>query len=30
VWTNAKTMDVAKGANGVVVETGIVDAILQV
>jgi len=30
VWTYAETLGVAEGANGVVVETGIIDAILQV
>jgi hypothetical protein len=30
VWTYAKTMGVAEGTNGVVVETGIIDVILQV
>jgi len=29
VWTDEKTLDIAEGANGVVVEIGIVDAILQ-
>jgi hypothetical protein len=28
VWTNAETLGVAEGVDGVVVETGIADAIL--
>ncbi len=30
VWKDAKTLGVAEGVDGVVIETGIVDAILQV
>ncbi len=30
VWTYAETLGVVEGADGVVVETGIIDAILQV
>jgi hypothetical protein len=30
IWTNAETLGIAKGVDGVVVETGILDAILQV
>jgi hypothetical protein len=29
MWTNAKTLGVVEGTDGVVVETGIADAILQ-
>jgi len=30
MWTNAKTLGIAEGTDGVVVETGIARAILQV
>jgi hypothetical protein len=30
VWKDAKNLGIAKKKNGVVIETGIVDAILQV
>jgi hypothetical protein len=30
VWKDAKTLGVVEGVDGVVIETGIVDAILQV
>jgi hypothetical protein len=30
VWTDAETLGVAEGADGVVVDTGIADVILQV
>jgi len=30
VWKDAKTLGIAEGADGFVVETGIADAILQV
>jgi hypothetical protein len=30
VWTYAETLGVVEGADGVVVEIGIIDAILQV